>query len=107
MVQNKNKYEFREQATLSQQLSSQYPEFAELAGSDPEISRSIALFRVFIKHGMMDGKDPTIMLLMDILNAKRKAAFATSERVNEITKMGMQMPMVRDVVEIEPDDDEE
>ena len=106
MVQNKSKYEFREQATLSQQLSSLIPDFEELAGTDPQISQSIALFRVFIKHGVMNGEDPGIKLLLDILNARRMAAFATSERVNEITKMGLMMPMVRDVVELEPDDED-
>ena len=107
MVQNKSKYEFREQSTLSQQLSSVYPEFAEYAGADPHISTTIAHLKVFIKFGYLDGEDPGVKLLLALLNERRKALFATSERVNEITKMGMQMPRVRDVVEIEPDDDEE
>ena len=31
-------------------------------------------------------------LLMALLNMKRQELFATSEKVNEITKMGMQLP---------------
>jgi len=49
------------------------------------------------QHGILDLKDPSIMLLMDILNVTRKALFATSEKTNEITKMGLQMPKSEDV----------
>lgn len=102
-----SKYEFREQSTLSQQLASVYPEFAEYAGADPQVSTSIANLNVFIKFGYLDGDDPGVKLLLAILNERRKALFATSERVNEISKMGMQMARTRNIVELEPDDDEE
>lgn len=104
--QSRSKYEFREQATLSQQLASVYPEFAEYAGTDPKLSMKIANLKTFIHFGYLDGKDPGVILLMHLLDEQRKAKFATSERVNEITKMGMQMPRVRDVVELEPDDED-
>ena len=106
MPQNRSKYEFQEQTTLSQQLASIYPEFAQYAGSDPQVSVALANLNVLIKFKILNGEDSGIKLMIAILNERRKALFATSERVNEITKMGMQMPRTRDVVEIEPDDDD-
>jgi hypothetical protein len=49
------------------------------------------------EHNMIDLKDPSIMLVLDLLDVTRKARFATSEKVNEITKMGLQMPKAEDV----------
>lgn len=49
-------------------------------------------------------KDPQLLLWMDLLNARRQALFATSEKVNEISKMGMQMPKKEEVY---GEDDEE
>ena len=104
MPQKTSKYEFREQATLSQQLSSLIPDFEDLAGVDPQTSTSIQNIKIFIREGLLDGNDKGVKLLLAILNGRRMALFATSDRVNEITKMGLMMPMVRDVVEIEPDE---
>ena len=106
MVQNKSKYEFREQATLSQQLSSLIPDFEDLAGVDPDTSTAIQNIKIFIRGGYLDGESQGVKLLLDILNGRRMALFATSDRVNEITKMGLMMPMVRDVVELEDDDED-
>jgi len=106
MSQKRNKYEFAEQASLSQQLSSRYPEFKIYAGVDPGTAKRLSFFNVMIKHGKIDGNDPNIRLLMDLMIERNRAAFATSERTNEITKMGLLMPKTIDVVEIEPDDDD-
>ncbi|GAH62073.1 unnamed protein product [marine sediment metagenome] len=92
MPQSGSKEWFRQGATLSQQLASKIPIYQKLAGADPETSTSIAILKVFGEHGLIDLNDPGFKLIMSILNAKRQALFATSERVNEITKMGMQMP---------------
>ena len=37
-----------------------------------------------------------MILLKALLNEKRKALFATSQKVNEISKMGMQNPRAED-----------
>ena len=88
---------FRQGANLGQQLGDQvklgetqvYP---LLAGSDPETSQSIGVFLVMGKLGYIDLESKGMKLVMSLLNIKRQALFATSEKVNEITKMGMQLP---------------
>jgi hypothetical protein len=92
MVQARSRDEFIQQASLSQQLSSLFKEFQDYAGADQELSIKISRLKMFIKHGYLDGKDPNVILLMDLLDAERKAAFASSDKVNEITKMGLMMP---------------
>lgn len=85
-------FEFRQGAAMSQQLADKDPDYVELAGADPRISRKIQRLKVWIRHGFFDEEDTDIKLLLDLLNGDRKAIFATSEKVNEITKMGLQMP---------------
>ena len=88
---------FRQGANLGQQLGDQiklgetrvYP---QLAGSDPETSEAIGFFLVLDELGDIDLEEPSLKFLMAWLNIKRQALFATSEKVNEITKMGMQLP---------------
>lgn len=89
---SKSKYEFFQQASLSQKLAFQTPEYSEYAGSNQDISLSIALLNVLHKHKMIDLKDPNWAFVKSLLNEQRKALFATSEKVNEISKMGFQMP---------------
>ena len=96
MPQSRSKYEFYKEASLSQQLSHRYPEYKEYAGADPKISVTLATFNILHKHNIIDLKDPTWKLIKDLLNEHRKALFATSEKVNEITKMGLQMPKSED-----------
>lgn len=96
MPQSRSKYEFYKEASLSQQLAHRYPEYKEYAGSDPEISLTLALFNILAKHKMIDLNEPNWKFIKDLLNEQRKATFATSEKVNEITKMGLQMPKAED-----------
>jgi len=93
---SRSKYEFHQEASLSQQLSNQIVEFRKLAGCDTETSLAIANLEVFIKHGYLNGADPGVKLLMALLDAQRMARFATSETVHEITKMGLMMPKTRE-----------
>lgn len=98
MPQSRGKYEFYQEASLSQKLAHKvlynnkqiYP---RLAGADPETSLKIGRLIVLRKNGFLDAiPEPTFNLIMDLLNMERMARFATSEKVNEISKMGMQMP---------------
>jgi len=82
---------FRQGASLSQQLADQDGIYTKLAGSDPELSKAIGIILVLIDKKILK-EDETTKLLLAILDVQRKAAFATSEKVNEITKMGLQMP---------------
>ena len=92
MTNTRSKFEFYQEASLSQQLAQRMPEYSDYAGSDPNLSMAIANLNVFIKQGYLNGESQGVKLLMALLHEQRKASFATSERVNEITKMGMQMP---------------
>ena len=96
MPQSKSKYQFYQEASLSQKLSHRDPIYKKLAGSDPKTSESIGFLLMLGEHDMIDLKDPNIMLVLDLLDVTRKARFATSEKVNEITKMGLQMPKAED-----------
>jgi hypothetical protein len=53
-----------------------------LAGSDPKTSESIGFLLMLGEHGMIDLEDPSIKLVLDLLDVTRKARFATSEKVN-------------------------
>lgn len=98
MPQQRSKYEFWKESSLSQKLSDKLPIYQKLAGSDPETSMSIGFFEILGKHKIIDLTEPAMELMMDLLNVKRQALFATSEKVNEITKMGLQMPKAEDII---------
>lgn len=96
MPQSRSKYEFFQEASLSQQLAQRQPEYGEYAGADQNTSLMIARLNVLGKFGIIDLDEPNFKLIKALLNEKRKAAFATSEKTNEITKMGLQMPKGED-----------
>ena len=98
MSQTQSKYEFWKEASLSQKLSDKIPIYQKLAGSDSELSDSIGVLLVLCEFKILDAEEPNTKLLLAILDVQRKARFATSEKVNEITKMGMQMPKGEDII---------
>lgn len=103
LPQRTSDFEFRQQASLSQQLSDQDKIFRKLAGTDPEISDSIGILLVLGEFGIIDLKDENMKLMLSLLDVQRKSHFATSDKVNEITKLGLQMPK-RDQ-EVDADED--
>ena len=88
----KSNIEFRYQASLSQQLADKDSIYTKLAGSNPELSKSIGVLLVLCEKKILNENDPNIQLLLALLDVQRKAEFATSEKTNEISKMGFQMP---------------
>ena len=96
MPQSRSKYQFYQEASLSQKLAHRMPEYSQYAGSDAKISLKIAMLNILHQHKMIDLDSPEWKFVKDILNEQRKATFATSEKVNEITKMGLQMPKAED-----------
>lgn len=98
MSRSQTKYQFFQEASLSQKLAHKDSIYSKLAGSDREISNSIGFIHVLGEHKLLDLEDPGIKLMLDLLDVKRKAAFATSEKTNEITKMGLQMPKSEDII---------
>lgn len=93
---SRSKYQFFQEASLSQKLAHKHKEYSEYAGSDQKTSLIIARLNILDEFGIIDLEEPNFKLMKALLNEKRKAMFATSEKVNEITKMGMQMPKAED-----------
>ena len=96
MTRSRSKGEFWKEASLSQKLADKQPLYQILAGTDPEISDSIAVL-TYINDPENFKKSP-IEFMLGLLNVLRMARFATSERTNEITKMGLQMPKAEDII---------
>ena len=82
-------FEFRQQANLGQKTSYEYPILSSLAGTDRDISDAIAIFTYFKTKELVGDE---IDFLIGLLNVLRLSHFATSEKVNEITKMGFMLP---------------
>jgi hypothetical protein len=89
MPKRSSDFEFRQQASLSQRVGYTIPSIQKLAGSDPEISDSIAVLNV-LKKAKVIGDE--IDFVLDILDALRLSHFATSDKTNEISKMGFMLP---------------
>jgi hypothetical protein len=87
---SQSKYNTYQQASLSQKVSANIPLLKKLSGSDTELSDSIAVLSYLGEKGLMDKKDTEFILgLLDVL---RLSHFATSEKINEITKLGFMLP---------------
>ena len=103
MMGKDSKFQIYQQASLSQKVSYDLPDFQELAGSDPETSMAIQNLKTLGKHNLIDLDQPEFKLVMDLLNGKRMALFATSEKTNEITKLGFMLPKGSSVVDFSDD----
>lgn len=106
----RTKYEFFKEASLSQQLANKIKFNEEkiypfLAGADPETSLKIGRLKVLWKHGLLHISQKKYDLIMDLLNMERMSRFATSEKVNEISKMGMQMPKEEYIFGVQEEDE--
>lgn len=97
MPKKSSDFEFRQQTSLSQRVSFLIDMMKHLAGSDPETSLAIANLRVLGQNNIINLEDPGIKLLLDMLDGRRLALFATSEKTNEISKMGFMLPVKESV----------
>lgn len=91
-------FEARKEGSMSQQLAALDSDFVELAGSDPKTSLKIARLKVLIEHDLVDAE--IMKLYLDLLNAQRKALFATSPQNSNVTTLGLQMPKARKVIKV-------
>ena len=82
--------DFRIQASLSQKVSYDIAIIRKLAGSDPQISDSIAVLS-YINEPENFKKSPTEFML-GLLDVLRLSHFSTSEKTNEISKLGFMLP---------------
>ena len=92
MPKKSSDFEFRQQTSLSQRIGFHIPIVQKLAGSDPELSDSIGIILVLCKKGILNEKDPNIQLMLALLDIQRLSHFVTSEKTNEISKMGFMLP---------------
>jgi len=103
---SRTKYQFFQEASLSQKLADKDPIFKELSGNDPETAKAIGYFIELDRLGLIAFKrnkhgeitDPTWALIMALLQVDLKVSFACSEKTNEITKMGLRMPRAEDII---------
>jgi hypothetical protein len=97
MSQAQSKYYTYQQASLSQKVSHNLKILRKLSGTDREISDSIAVITYLVESGAMDEGDAKFVLgLLDVL---RLSHLATSEKINEITKLGFMLPRADVVID--------
>ena len=96
-----SRIDFARNEAMASYLAALEPIYQKLAGADKAISDKIAFFEALSKEKLIDLEQPEIKLLLTILDFKRKARFATSERTNEITKMGLQMPKSKREIKVD------
>ena len=90
MPQGQSKYYTYQQASLSQKAAYKNPVLMMLSGSDRELSDSIGVLWYLGEKKIIDKKDTEFIL--GLLNVLRLSHFATSEKTNEISKLGFMMP---------------
>ena len=90
MPKKSSDFEFRQQASLSQKVSYDIPLIRKLAGSDVQISDSIAVLSYI--NDQENFKKSPIEFMLGLLDVLRLSRFATSEKTNEISKMGFMLP---------------
>ena len=95
MPKKSSDFEFRQQTSLSQRVGYHIPLIQKLSGSDPELSDSIAIIQVLKKLKLINDE---LDFVLEILDALRLSHFATSDKTNEITKMGFMLPAKEAIV---------
>ena len=86
----KSSDDFRVQASLSQKVSYDNELIQKLAGSDPQISDSIAVLSYI--NDPENLKKSGIEFMLGLLNVLRLSHLATSEKTDIISKLGFMLP---------------
>jgi len=102
----KPKNEFYQDAMMAQRVADKYPQFVDYVGTDPQTSLKIMFFETLGKHKKIDLDKGDMPLFMDLLHGRRQVLLATSERTNEITKLGFMLPKSTKEVDFVDDDEE-
>ena len=77
----------KQTSTMGQDLASEHPWYREYMGADIELAKTIAVFNVLIKHGIMSEED--LALIKDILIEQNRATFASSDKTDNLTKISL------------------
>ena len=107
MSRSQSKDNFREQASLSQQASDKDERLKKYVGADQAISDKLADIDTLIEMGYISENDPRIKFLKLRTDNRRLARLATSERLNEITKLGFFLPKADNIISSFDDEEEE
>ena len=106
MSRSRSKENFREQASLSQQASDKEARLKKYVGADRGISDKLADIDTLIEEGLISKNDPRIKYMGKQLDNRRLARLATSERLNEITKLGFLLPKSDNIISSFDDEEE-
>ena len=107
MSRSQSKDNFREQASLSQQASDKEARLKKYVGADRGISDKLADIDTLVEEGFISANDPRIKYMKRQLDNRRLARLATSEKLNEITKLGFLLPKADNIISSFDDDEEE
>jgi len=107
MSHSRSKDNFREQASLSQQASDKEARLKKYVGADQAISDKLADIDTLVEEGLIAEKDPRIKYMKRQLDNRRLARLATSELLNEITKLGFMLPKADNIISSFDDEEEE
>ena len=92
MVRSRTRYDGYQEASLSQKASFRHKKLRKYVGTDPDLSLKLATLNVLGEQSIIDLKTPIIKLAMSLLDEWRIVKMVTSERFNEISKLGFLLP---------------
>lgn len=82
--------DFFEKISLAQKISAKHREYQEYTGSDMELAKGIANLNVLIELGIIS--EEVAKLPKALLVEQNKASFASSEKTDVFTKLGLLYP---------------
>jgi len=85
---------------LGQQISAEDANFKDYAGCDIELSRTLSQMNVLIKHKIIDPTDKGISLFIDLLKEEIKAIMASSDKMDNLSKLSFRQPKHRDGIDL-------
>lgn len=92
-----------EKISLSQKISAADPHIKDYVGADVELARSIALIHVLRDEKIVS--EELTNLALKIMIEENKSTFASSEKTDIYSKLGLMLPKAERVIYIEDEDD--
>lgn len=96
--------DFFEKISLAQKIAYDDPHISEYVGSDVELAKAIAFFSVCEDAGIIDPE--TTSLIKTIMIEQNKATFASSEKTDIFSKLGLFRPKKERSISLKVIDDE-
>lgn len=95
--------DFFEKVNLAQKIAFEKKEMELYAGSDVEIARILGLLTALEKEGFVE--EGEFKLIKTILQEQNKATFASSEKTDIYTKLGLMKPQKEASINLEEGSD--